>query len=509
MKGLTNCMHKLFIKPLNISIEAQDNETLLSAQIRAGLSPDAPCGGQGTCGKCLVKIIDETGTENIVKACQYKITSDTTIELLPQEESSKILEKGIKRSVAVAPYVSEGYGAAFDIGTTTVVCYLIDLKTGQQVSHASTLNPQRQFGADVISRCEYALANGVETLSSVIRSALNDLIKQVCADANIDIKNINIISVVGNTCMHHLLLNIDPKSLTVAPYEAVVRDEQIMKASDIGLDASEDAMVLVLPNIAGFVGADTVGCMLATQFDQLDELSLMIDIGTNGEMVMGNRNRMITCSTAAGPAFEGAKIDCGMRGENGAIDHVRCVDGKLECHVIGDVEAQGICGSGLMDAVAASLDAEIIDETGRIDEENESVFALPENNQLAIKLAGNVYLSQKDIREVQLAKGAIAAGIELMADELKIKINDIKKVYIAGAFGNYMNPHSACRIGLLPAALEEKITMIGNAAGEGSQIALVNYNEFLHAQELIDKIDFIELASSPDFQDVFIDQLMF
>ncbi len=502
-------MYKVLIKPQNISIEANENETLLSVQIRAGLSPDAPCGGQGTCGKCLVTVITGDNTRKIVKACQYKISEDITIELSSSTQSSKILEYGIRRTVEAAPYVKCEYGIAFDIGTTTVVSYLIDLKNARRIAHASTLNPQRQFGADVISRCEYALENGVEKLSSAIRNAMNELIEKTCSDAGIKNTDINLISVVGNTCMHHLFLNIDPKPFTIAPYEAVVKDEIIMKASDAGLKASDDAALLVLPNIAGFVGADTVGCILATEFDKLEDLSLMIDIGTNGEMVMGNKEHLIACSTAAGPAFEGAKIDCGMRGAEGAIDHVSYADGKFNCHVIGNCESMGICGSGLMDAVAAALEAEIIDETGKISLDNENVFALADSNQPAIKLTDNVYLSQKDIREVQLAKGAIAAGIELMAEELKIKINDIKKVYIAGAFGNYMDPHSACRIGLIPAVLEGKINMIGNAAGEGSIIALINYNEFLHAQKLRDNIDFIELASSPDFQDIFIDNLMF
>ena len=502
-------MYKVLIKPQNISIEANENETLLSVQIRAGLSPDAPCGGQGTCGKCLVTVITEGNVKKIVKACQYKISGDITIELSSVMESSKILEYGIRRTVAVSPYVNAEYGIAFDIGTTTVVSYLIDLKSARRIAHASVLNPQRQFGADVISRCEYALENGVDKLSSAIRNAMNDLMGKICNDAEIKTADIKLISVVGNTCMHHLFLNIDPKPLTAAPYEAVVKDEIVMKASEAGLKAADDATLLVLPNIAGFVGADTVGCILATEFDKLEDLSLMIDIGTNGEMVMGNKDHLIACSTAAGPAFEGAKIDCGMRGAVGAIDHVSYANGKFSCHVIGNRKATGICGSGLMDAVAAALEAEIIDETGKISPDNENVFVLADNGQPAIRLTEAVYLSQKDIREVQLAKGAIAAGVELMADELKIKINDIKKVYIAGAFGNYMDPYSACRIGLIPAVLEEKINMIGNAAGEGSIIALINYNEFLHAQNLKDKIDFIELASSSDFQDIFIDNLMF
>lgn len=372
-----------------------------------------------------------------------------------------------------------------------------------------------------------------------IKDSIADPASRAAQLAPIRLDQIKLITVVGNTCMHHLFMDIDPRSLTVVPYDAVVKDEIVMKAADADLHVAPDAVLQVLPNIAGFVGADTVGCILASSFDQLEELSLMIDIGTNGEMVMGNRDRMVACSTAAGPAFEGAKIECGMRGTTGAIDHVRFENGAFACHVIGSgdefrttdlesgavsgseeaakedgsndkrIAAIGICGSGLMDAVAAALEEEVIDEMGKIDPDHPCTFIQEECGQPAIRLIDGVYLSQKDIREVQLAKGAVAAGIELLAVELGIKLTDIKRVMIAGAFGNYMDPHSACCIGMIPPELEERIEMIGNAAGEGSIIATLNHDEFLHAQTIREKAQFLELASSPDFQDTFVDNLMF
>ena len=521
------------ILPMNITLNAQEGEDLLSVQIRAGSDPDAPCGGQGSCGKCLVDLIEGDEVRTVL-ACQYIVEQDLVIRVREKREF-RILESGIRRAVEFNPRISEGYGAAFDIGTTSVVCYLLDLADGRLLGKASMLNPQTQFGADVISRCEYAMDNGVETLSSVIRTALNDLIAQVCATVQqekdtlgsktlpheteqvhsktpVIPEEIRLVTVVGNTCMHHLFLNIDPRPLTVVPYEAVIKDEIVMPAAKAGLNVHPEAVLQVLPNIAGFVGADTVGCLLATGFDSLEEMSLMIDIGTNGEMVMGNKDRMIACSTAAGPAFEGAKIECGMRGTEGAVDHVRLEGGRLICHTIGPEpaeEAIGICGSGLMDAVACVLDAEIIDETGRIDEDAACVFRLEETGMPAIRLTEKVYLTQKDIREVQLAKGAVAAGIELLADRLGIRVRDIQKVMIAGAFGNYMDPHSACRIGMIPAELEERIEMIGNAAGEGSMIATMSLPEFLHAQQIRERAEFLELASSPAFQDTFVDNLLF
>ena len=500
-------MYKVRILPKDIFVEVKEGEDLLTVQIMAGLIPDAPCGGQGTCGKCMVTVILPDETEIEVLACQYKVESDLVI-IAGKENDIKILESGVKRDVLPDPLFDSGYAAAFDVGTTTVVCYLLNLSDGKLAAKSSIMNPQRKYGADVISRCEYAINNGTDELSGTIRKGMNQLLVSVCEEAKITNDQVKLITFAGNTCMHHLFLGIDPKPLTVVPYEAAVKDEIVMRASDADIKAAPDAVLQVLPNIAGFVGADTIGCLLATAFDKLEDLSLMIDIGTNGEMVMGNRDRMIACSTAAGPAFEGAKIDCGMRGIEGAIDHI-FYDDQLICHVLGNIEAEGICGSGLLDAVAVFLDAEMIDETGKIDTDIPCSFRLPGIDLPAIRLTEKVYISQKDIREVQLAKGAIAAGIELMAEELGIRITDIKKVMIAGAFGNYMDAHSACRIGMIPAELEDRIEMIGNAAGEGSIIASLNHSEFLHAQELREKVEFLELASSPDFQDTFIDNLLF
>ena len=260
--------------------------------------------------------------------------------------------------------------------------------------------------------------------------------------------------------------------------------------------ALERGKARILPNIAGFVGGDTVGCMISTRFDQQEDLTLLIDIGTNGEMVLGNKHRRIACSTAAGPAFEGAKISCGMRGAEGAVDHVWLEQGKIRYHVIGDTEPKGLCGSGLLDLVAVLLDLEIISESGRMKGKQ-------------YPPCSNVVLTQKDVREVQLAKAAIRAGIELMAQRMGVQVSDIQKVYLAGAFGNYMNPASACRIGLIPPVLLDKIKPIGNAAGEGAKLCALSRAEFTYSQTLAKETEFLELASLPGFQDCYIDALEF
>ena len=383
-------MYTVKILPNDITIEVQEGTTLLDVQIKAGLHPDAPCGGQGTCGKCLVDIVQDNGYHRTVRACQFKVEEDMTIEV-KEENDLHILETGTKRTYEIKPRLSseeigekKALGAAFDIGTTSVVCYLLDLATGKELAHASMLNPQSQFGADVISRCEYAIAGGLSELSKVIRDALNQLLEEACAQAGKEKEQIYVATVVGNTCMHHLYMGIDPTPLTVVPYEAVVKDYMTVTPAEVDMQINPEGKVQILPNIAGFVGADTVGCLLATAFDEIEDLSLMIDIGTNGEMVMGNKDHMIACSTAAGPAFEGAKIECGMRGMSGAIDHIKADGTNLVCHVIDDVKAVGICGSGLMDAIAAGLDIELIDESGKIDEDFDYVYRQEDTNLLML-----------------------------------------------------------------------------------------------------------------------------
>ena len=564
----------------NIEIEMEDGASVLEAEIRAGLRPDAPCGGLGKCGKCLVKINGE-----VVKACQVRISEGETcvVETLDRAGSEKILTDGFNREVVFEPglrmvqvelekarpgekrsdwqrlldelaemdsdvepermevdlkLAGELYGmrrdsddwyviysgrrilemrkqagrrclAAFDIGTTTIAGYLLDSEDGRMLAVESRMNPQAQYGADVIMRANYALEHGTDVLSRCIREAVNEMLGVLAGDAGISREDIFQVCIVGNTCMHHLFLGISPASLVHAPYTPAVSERLVLNAGDYGLDVQRKAELIMLPDIAGYVGADTCGCLLALRQDQKDEISLMIDIGTNGEMVLGNRNRLVTCSTAAGPAFEGAKIECGMRGAAGAVDHVKYENGKWDYTTVGNQPAVGLCGSGLIDLVAGLLDAGMLDENGALSsgQEKQGVFML-----VPLEQAGNergVYLTQKDIVEVQLAKAAIAAGIQMLMKRLGITEEEICSVYIAGAFGNYMDPVSAGKIGLLPAALVKKVKPVGNAAGEGAKIALVNEREMLEMDELVGKIDFVELAASGDFQDYFIDELGF
>lgn len=477
------------------TVAAEAGTTLLQAAIDAGLEPNAPCGGQGRCGKCTVRV---AGRE--VLACQTVVEADLTVETEEENrEYARILEEGLFRPVALAPgKLPEAEApmlAAIDLGSTSIVCYLHDARTGVQLGVEGILNPQRQYGGDVVQRASYAMEQGAAVLSGCVRAAIDGLLGRLAAAVGRQREDIVRLVMVGNTCMHHLFLELPTETLVLAPYTPRVKDPVTVKARDVGLGVHPQAELHWLSCIGGFVGADTVGCILAADMDKREELTLMVDIGTNGEMVLGDKNGMTACSTAAGPAFEGAKITCGMRGGEGAIDHVWNKDGKLGYHVIGSGEPLGICGSGLLDAVACLLELGAIDVTGRMKD--------------TYYFTDRVFINQRDVRELQLAKAAIAAGIRLLCRREGVAVTDIRKLLLAGAFGNYLDPHSACAIGLLPPELEDRIVPVGNAAGAGAQIAVLNTGEEHRSAAMAASVRFVELAHDPAFQDVYVDEMMF
>lgn len=485
-------------------LEAEDRDILLDVLRENGLAPESPCGGQGTCGKCKVKV---NGKWQL--ACLTEITGDMTV-CLSRHSAEQILTVGNEDSVPVDK--ASGYRAAFDIGTTTVVCYLLDPVSGKTRQSEGMLNPQSPYGADVLTRIRLAMSGKREELTRLIRDGMNSLLHTVCEREGISPEAVEVISVVGNPCMQQLFLGMDVENLVRVPFAPVLTKAGSAPAGEI-FPLCTGARLLTVPDIGGYLGADTVGCVIATGMDEKETVTLMADIGTNGEMVLGHKGRMIACSAASGPALEGAAITFGMRGAVGAIDRVWLENGEIRCHVIGEGEARGICGSGLIDAVAVFLDAGIINTRGRM----QTAASLPAFAHLLMDLDGqricrltkDVYITQNDIREVQLAKGAIAAGIELMAEELGLALEAIDAVELAGAFGSCMTPASACRIGLLPACLLPKIHVVGNAAGEGARRIACDRRELEHAQTLTEEIRFLELASLPQFQMCFARNMNF
>lgn len=411
---------------------------------------------------------------------------------------------------------------AFDLGTTTLAGYLLDGVTGETLAVHSGRNPQASFGADVIARIDAARELGPAPLRNALLQTLSRMTGEMAAQAGRPAEEIVLTVLAGNTCMHHLALGLSPASLGLAPYLPVLREPLLLPADGWDLPVHPAGQVAMLPNLAGFVGADTAACLLAGDFARREALTLLLDIGTNGELVLGNRERRIACSTAAGPAFEGARIRCGMRGAEGAVDHVRLEDGRLVCHVIGEGAARGVCGSGLLDAVAALLEGGILDESGCLLEPEElpdprlAACLTEVDGASAVLLApapepggAPVVLTQRDIRELQLAKGAIAAGVRLLVQAYGAELEDVQMVLIAGAFGNFMRPESACRIGLIPPQLLGKIRPIGNAAGEGACLAALSRVELSRCASLAAGTEYLELAQHPGFSACYMEEMGF
>lgn len=421
----------------------------------------------------------------------------------------------------------EGYGLAFDIGTTTVVGVLWDFNHLKELGTLSKTNPQRNFGADVISRISYS-NRGPEALlklQQVLISCLNEIIEELCKAASIGTDEIRKITMVGNTTMSHLLLGADPASLALAPFTTAFTGQVEKLASDLSLEVNPQARVVILPNLAGHVGGDMTGVLLAVKaMDLSPDLRLIIDIGTNGELALVDNGSIAVCSTAAGPAFEGGALQKGMRAAKGAIERVAFFQGRVMLGVIGGGQPIGICGSGAVDAVAWLLQAGIIDEqgtfqgeealsNGRISEELKGRIRKGEKGKefvLAAQTAnGDIVITQKDVREIQMAKAAIYGGAILLLQHFNKSFSDIDEILLAGAFGNYIRKESAIAIGLLPTIPIEKITSIGNAAVTGASMALLSEEELKKAQIYPTMIEHIELALHPAFQEEYLKGMYF
>ncbi|MHB1006744.1 MAG: ASKHA domain-containing protein [Chloroflexota bacterium] len=418
----------------------------------------------------------------------------------------------------------EVYGVAVDIGTTSIVGALMDLTSGEAVAVASSLNGQASFGADVISRINFAAAGpeGLAQLQASVVGTINAILAELISRSGVPRERIYELVAVGNTTMSHLFLGINPSSLALAPYVAVNSDAYATRASELGIEIHPRGQVYMLPNIACFVGSDTVGVVLATRQHDDPRVRLAIDIGTNGEIVLGSAERLVACSTAAGPAFEGAEITFGMRATDGAIEKL-WIEDDVVVRTINNGRPRGLCGSGLIDAVAEMLRVGLIDETGRLVAPEDAAQVLPEalckrlvqtERGYAFVLAGagrqRVYLTQQDVRKLQLAKGAISAGIQILMKELGLSGHaEIAEVLLAGAFGSYVSPASARAIGLVPPFPLSRLISVGNAASVGARMALLSMDARKEAEAIARRVEHIELSSRADFQDEFVTAMYF
>jgi len=433
-----------------------------------------------------------------------------------------------RRLAAVEPgeTTDDCYGIAYDLGSTTVVGYLIHLPTAREVAVAATMNPQMVHGDDLVSRIRFAgeAADGLTTLQQAAARALNDVLAHTVRSAGIAACSVYEATVVGNTCMTHLLLGVDPSSLGVSPYVPTICGGIDVRPEQIGLGLNPNGNVHVLPNVAGFVGSDLVGVLLACMRDDDGRTRLAVDIGTNGEMALRSDGKVLACSAAAGPAFEGAGISCGVRAGPGAIDSVSIAE-DVRISTIRHQRPKGVCGSGLLDAIAWMLRAGVLEDTGRMigsdeadrlpdavrgritEEDGQRRFVLAWGHESAT--GAPIAITQRDVRQVQLAKGSIHAAIRTLLGLSGASPDDLDEVLLAGAFGNYIRVESALRIGLIPDIPQDRIRSVGNAAGSGSRLALLSVAERAHAAEIAAAVEHVELANHPDYQQAFAELMMF
>ncbi len=510
-----------------IDAEPVAGRTLLSYLQELGIAIEASCGGDGKCGQCIVEVNAPHGalsepteserrfiTGNQRLACQARILrTDVPIYVAVPERVYYVLESGEYKWIPIEPHVYREanhvfynssrigdytgalHGIALDIGTTTLASYLIDLETGEVVSKSSMENPQTKYGNNVISRIEFA-KNGQHILVKEIRAAVNDMIASMTGGK---CETVYELVVVGNPVMRNLFFDLPVQSLGKAPYEPESTDAVLRTAKELQLTMNPEARVYGLPLIGSFVGADALAVVLATGMYLGREICMAIDVGTNTEIVLGNRERLIATSAAAGPAFEGASISCGTGGVKGAIKEVRIgADGKVEYNTIGDAPPIGICGSGLIDALAELLEHGMIDGRGKF-----------RQDQKELRITGGIKLLETDIDQLNLAKTAVAVGINVLLDKYGIELGDIDTIYLAGGFVNFTNTANAIRIGLLPHVPGERMKKVGNAALEGARQALISKHKRADAEEVAKRIEHIKLEEEADFMEKFVTELYF
>jgi uncharacterized 2Fe-2S/4Fe-4S cluster protein (DUF4445 family) len=400
------------------------------------------------------------------------------------------------------------FAIAFDLGTTTVVATLLDLETGTPAAVRSMLNRQQPYGADVISRVSATMLdeNALGALESRAHETLSQLAAEVCEEAGVPQHEVYEIVVVGNVTMTQLALGIDPEPLSMAPFIVASHDLPPALASDFGVTVHPRAPAVVFPSLGAYVGGDIVAGMLASGLTRDKRVRLFIDVGTNSEIALGSNERVLATAAPAGPAFEAAQIRCGMRAADGAIEGVKIRDGELELQVIGDVEPVGICGSGLVDCVAEMVQAGLLDHSGRFTDDPRMTKI---GEERVFMLADDVYLSQRDVRELQFAKASIATGWNILLREMGLEPDDISQVLLAGSFGAYLSPASAVRIGLVPALALPRIVSAGNVASEGAKMAALSHRERAEARSIVHEVEYVELSGREDFNDMFVDQLAF
>ncbi|MBL3592649.1 MAG: DUF4445 domain-containing protein [Synergistaceae bacterium] len=521
--------------PSGTTAWAHEGETLFDVAARAGVPIARPCGGAGVCGKCRVRahsglagpteterrLLDEAAlAEGVRLACAAVVTGAAEVTVIDGATKKSPILAGLASEITDWAPDASGHGIAVDIGTTTVVTYLLDLEAGRVVDAFSFLNPQIPFGDDVISRIAYSSTEGgLKRLQAVLIDGLNGAFAAMTAKNGLSLEAVTQVTIAANTVVQHLFAGVSPQSIGVSPYEPAYRYRPPLEAASLGLKIAPGGQVKLLPNVAGYVGSDIVAGVAATAMADEKALRLLIDIGTNNEIVLGNRDGLYCCAAAAGPAFEGARVGQGMRAADGAIERVLLVDDHLVVETIGDEPPRGICGSGLVDVLALLVQEGVIDRRGRMadpDRCDHPAFAdrLDRDGRGIVRLLLTdrdhpVYFSQKDVRELQLALGAIRVGVEVLLEHYGATVDAVDEIFLAGAFGNYIDHESAVAVGLLPPVRLERIRSVRNTAGLGAVMALASASFFENTRTVAERMTYIELSSLSDFQKRFVGAMFF
>lgn len=508
--------------------------TIAEAARVAEVRVETPCAGAGLCGGCAVHIDGEVsgptrdeerllGADRLAAgvrlACRARAAGDVRVRItgsaagIRVEGAMESLVSGFKvdpPGMRGLPCGGRSLGAAIDVGTTTLVASLIDLRNGDVLASEGAENPQAVFGADVLTRVAHAVSGGQRELRDAVVGQVVRMLSRTLAVAEALPEDLCEMAFAGNTAMVHLLLGIDVSPLAAAPYEGAHTAATVRDGMGLGMDAFAEAEVYVLPGVSAFVGADVVAGLVVTRLDEEGPPALLLDLGTNGEMVLRTPAGLVAASAAAGPAFEGGAIESGMRAEPGAIERAWLDGDSLGIAVIGDVAATGICGSGLVDIAACLIDAGALDQEGRLTATGPLADRIvAHGEQVAFRVDGDVLLTQKDIRALQLAKGAVAAGARLLLERAGVAEADVARVLVAGGFGRALQARSLTRIGMLPAAWEARVEPVGNTSHAGAAAALVSAEARKRTASVARVVDTLDLANDPAFEQAFLDALGF
>ena len=502
----------------------------------AGVFVDNPCNGKGICGKCKVRVLSggvsamTASEERLLKpeeiqrgirlSCMTEVMGDTEIELLSKERKYNVLTKGYMPEFERDRF-NGGYGVVIDIGTTTVVTALIDLKTGEELANASMINAQKRYGLDVLTRITYEYEHpdcGINDLQQAIVNSINGMIEEACKEADVNREEIREIDVAANCTMMHMLLGADARSIGRSPYKPEFTEAKILPARDIGIEAAKDALLYCLPQVSAYIGADIVAGTYVCELHKERGNVLFIDIGTNGEIVLASKGRLLCCSCAAGPALEGMNISSGMRAAEGAIEDVRITRQGIEVDVIGGQEPAGLCGSGILAVVKELLRTGIVKKTGAFvkkEKLDKADYRYPmirlngTKREFILFKEPELLVTQGDVRQVQLAKGAILSGFTALLGKAGIGMEDLDKVMIAGQFGAHLPAESLIGTGILPKEVEGRLVYVGNSSKTGAYMTLMSGKVKQEIEALAGEMEYMELAETENYERIFTESMIF